>query len=116
MSNKITKTVTYEIEPSGDCRKCDNWIFTGQHGQDVECIVFREDLGEVDRFSQCQACKEYLEAEKAKVYCDGCKHKNYPNLSENFYCWKNKDILFENGKPYSLNCIDWEKKCKLMYH
>lgn len=69
MSDKITKTVVFEIEPSGDCFKCKPSI---KFGGVIICPVFDRVVGKIatNKFEpmwkndQCQACRDYLEAEK----------------------------------------------------
>lgn len=67
MSDKITKTVTYEIEPSGDCGKCQFILKAVRY-----CIPFDLQLKSHcdwqynETYEQCQACRDYLEAEKSK--------------------------------------------------
>lgn len=83
MSDKIYRTVTFEIEPSGDCIKCE-----AQHTQlgNVDyCRAFNENIKwyQSSGYRNCQACKDYLEAEKAKLRkklqfnCRNCNDLHY---------------------------------------
>lgn len=109
MSDKITKTVTYEIERYGNCWNCECLTELKQYKNSHICIAFNE---EINNCEQCRACKEYLSQEKAKVYCDGCKNYYYDfygNVKDN--CLKNNKIIghIYNKYVYSLNCIDREE-------
>lgn len=90
MSDKIYRTVTFEIEPSGDCDNC-------KSRKDSRCLVFDEFIfvhkyknGNavmgmvlmVTENKQCQACREYLEAEKVKVN----NKLIFENVSSNILC------------------------------
>lgn len=91
MSDKIYRTVTFEIEPSGDCDNC-------KSRKDSRCLAFDEFIyvhkykngnavmGMVLMVTEnkaCQACREYLEAEKAKLRkklqfnCRNCNDLHY---------------------------------------
>lgn len=78
MSDKITKTVTYEINPDGNCGKC--WSGLKEHcpnplSDDFQyfCMPFqtmlKSELKTYGMFShrnyqQCQPCKDYLSDRK----------------------------------------------------
>lgn len=75
MSNKITKTVTFEIEPSGDCGKCKARVKSCNH-----CMAFNDFIlansaynGDV-KYYQLSACRDYLAQQKSNVYCDESKY------------------------------------------
>lgn len=71
LSDKITKTVVCEIEPSGDCGKCNGLIKPARY-----CMPFGLQLkSEIDwqynsTYEQCQACREFLSERKSRVYCE----------------------------------------------
>lgn len=116
MSDKIYRTVTYEIEPSGDCGKCKSCK------NNTLCTAFSEPIMEMtykvsmrtgatltDKLvpSQCQACKDYLEHEKAKVgraYCKGCFYFNGETCGK----W-NETKKDNNNQVYSKNCKNREE-------
>lgn len=119
MSDKIYRTVTYEIEPSGDCDNC-------KSRKDSRCLVFDEFIyvhkyknGNavmgmvlmVTENKQCQACKDYLSQEKAKVRCDNCKYFIYDWMESE--CTKGNENTcgetFARDDWYYDNCQDREE-------
>lgn len=70
MSNKITKTVIFEIEPSGNCIDCPSRRVLQWH---TFCMAFGWNL-HIPGVKQCVPCKDYLAEQKSRVYCDGCGH------------------------------------------
>lgn len=65
MSDKIYRTVTYEIEPSGDCTRCKARDKSYNH-----CMAFNDFIltntawnGDI-KYYQLEKCKDYLSQEK----------------------------------------------------
>ncbi len=108
VDNKIYRTVTYEIEPSGNCVNCPSRRVLQWH---TFCMAFGWTLG-VPGVEQCKPCKDYLEAEKAKqenkIYCDGCFY--FDVFKNGGKCGKWNPVSRDNvGDYYCINCTDREE-------
>jgi hypothetical protein len=102
------KIVEYNVV--GDCSICD-CVFEWETKDYTyhNCMAFNMD--DINKYEQCQACKDFLTQEASKVYCDGCTHSvDYYRAHENGCgCELNsKTELDENGW-YSLNCKSKER-------
>lgn len=104
MSDKIYRTVTFEIEPSGDCKRYKARAKSYNH-----CMAFNDFIlansawnGDI-KYYQLEKCKDYLSQEKAKVYCDGCKKLSKDKYSCALHLYS-RGFTPNSGKPYRLNC------------
>lgn len=77
MSDKITKTVVFEIEPSGDCYNCKSRYNSLCRAFDLKNVFIRRGFEYKNNWKTMPACRDYLSEQKSKVYCNGCKHVAY---------------------------------------
>ena len=101
------KTVTYKIQPDGDCEKCESRF--GAYCPAFKACILRPDLR---RFDQHQECKDFLVIEKSKVLCKGCEHFVYwyRHIEDDWWCDanENNNISYNgefNGQYSEFYCI-----------